>query len=125
VPGAVSVAVGDPRPARAEGASDQAPGGFAAALVITVTVAIAAALVLIAAQLLVIHSDIAANSPYHSLINQQNQSVKTDVYLISFLVILPLSLFAGPRITDAIASGRAGIRCRRSPRCSRACSRRL
>ncbi len=104
----MSVAVGDPRPARAEGAADRAPGGFAPALVITVTLAIAAALALIAAQLLVIHSDIAANSPYHNLINQQNQSVKTDVYLISFLVILPLSLFAGPRIADAIASRASG-----------------
>src|SRR5262249_40304676 len=33
---------------------------------------------------------------------------KTDVYLISFLVILPLSLFAGPRIADAIASRPSG-----------------
>ena len=60
---------------------------------------------LIAAQLVGIHSDISAGSPYHNLINQQRQSVKTDVYLISFLVILPLSLLVGPRIADAIAGG--------------------
>jgi hypothetical protein len=76
--------------------------------VLTATLAIAAALLLIAAQLLVIHSDIGASSPYHNLINQQNQSVKTDVYLIAFLVILPLSLVGGPRIADAIAAGPNG-----------------
>jgi hypothetical protein len=104
----VSVAVSHSQPAPADRPAASAPGGFGPALVITVTLAIAAALALIAAQLLVIHSDIAANSPYHNLINQQNQSVKTDVYLITFLVILPLSLVIGPRIADAVAAGPNG-----------------
>ena len=100
----MSVAVHDvpPTPARPR---PPARGGFGPALAITVSLAIAAALALIAVQLLVIHSDIGASSPYHGLINQQNQSVKTDAYLIAFLVILPLSLLAGPRIADAIAAG--------------------
>jgi hypothetical protein len=104
----VSVTVGDRQGARAEGACAPAPGGFGPALVITVTLAIAAALALIAVQLLVIHSDIGAGSRYHNLINQQNQSVKTDVYLIAFLVILPVSLLAGPRIADALAATPSG-----------------
>jgi hypothetical protein len=104
----VSVAVRDTPPARDDSRSAPAAGGFGPALVITVTLAIAAALALIAAQLLVIHSDIGASSPYHNLINQQNQSVKTDAYLVAFLVILPLSLLAGPRIADAIAAGPNG-----------------
>jgi hypothetical protein len=104
----VSLAIRDAPPTRAEPAPGSGPGGFGAALAITATLAIAAALLLIAAQLLVIHSDISASSPYHNLINQQNQSVKTDAYLISFLVILPLSLVAGPRVADAIARGPNG-----------------
>ncbi len=95
----------DTPPARAEPGPHPEPGGFGPALAITATLAIAAALLLIAAQLLVIHSNISASSPYHNLINQQNQSVKTDAYLISFLVILPLALLGGPRIADAIAGG--------------------
>jgi hypothetical protein len=82
--------------------------GFGEALTITVVFAAAAALALIAAQLLVVHSNISPSSPYHGLINQQNQSVKTDVYLITFLVILPLALVAGPRTADAIADGPNG-----------------
>ncbi|HEY2160587.1 MAG TPA: hypothetical protein VGH24_04720, partial [Solirubrobacteraceae bacterium] len=89
----------------AGGAARRAPGGFGAALMLTATLAIGASLLLIAVQLLAIHSDIGPHSPYAGLINQQNQTVKTDVYLISFLVILPLSLLAGPRIADAIAEG--------------------
>ena len=104
----MSVAVRDTPTGRAGARPAPAPGGFGIALVLTATLAIAAALVLIAAQLLVIHSDISASSPYHNLINQQNQSVKTDVYLIAFLVILPLSLVAGPRVADAIAAGPNG-----------------
>jgi hypothetical protein len=82
--------------------------GFGPALVLTATLAIAVALLLIAAQLLVIHSNVPARSVYAGLINQQNQSVKTDVYLIGFLVILPLSLLVGPRIADAVASRPSG-----------------
>ena len=101
----MSLAISNSPPARSDQGARPGPGGFGAALAITATLAIAAALLLIAAQLLVIHSDISAGSPYHNLINQQRQSVKTDVYLISFLVILPLALLAGPRIADTIAAG--------------------
>ncbi len=43
-----------------------------------------------------------------ALVNQQNQTVKTDLYLAAFLVILPLALIAAPRLADRIASGANG-----------------
>jgi hypothetical protein len=80
-------------------------GGFGGAIVVTTVLAVAAVLLLAAIQLLFIHSDVSPSSPYAKLINQQNQTVKTDVYVIAFLVILPLSVLAGARIADAIADG--------------------
>jgi hypothetical protein len=89
----------------APGGSLPERSGYGSALVVSVTIAIAAALLLLAILLLVSPPGISATSPYARLVNQQNQTVKTDVYLITFLVILPLSLLAGPRIADAIAAG--------------------
>jgi hypothetical protein len=87
---------------------DEAPepprAGFAPALALTATLAVASALLLLAVQLLLIHPRVGANIP-PGVVNQQNQTVKTDVYLITFLVILPLALVAGTRVADAIAAG--------------------
>ncbi len=62
--------------------------------------------------------------PYAGLIDQQNQNVKTDLFVGAFVVILPLSLLAGLWLADAIASGaERRRRCRRSPPRWRARSR--
>jgi hypothetical protein len=90
------------------GTADRAPApraDYGSTLAITATLAFAAVLALMALQLLVIHSNVSSRSPYAGLINQQNQSVKTDMYLLSFIVIVPLALIAGARIADAIAAG--------------------
>ncbi len=82
--------------------------GFAAALVLSVTLALAVVLGLMAAQLLVIHHGITGVDGVTGLFNQQNQKVKTDLYVGGFLVILPLSLIAGSRLVDIIAAGPNG-----------------
>ena len=76
---------------------------YGSTLAVTATLAFTSVLALMAAQLLVIHSNVSGR--YAGLINEQNQTVKTDLYLLSFVVILPLALIAGPRIADAIAAG--------------------
>jgi hypothetical protein len=81
---------------------------FAPALVLTVTLVLAAALVLVAGQLLVVHPRSTTFAGHAGLINQQRQTVKTDAYLISFLVLLPLALIFAPRLADAIAAGPNG-----------------
>lgn len=101
----MSLTFSRPSAAAAPGAAPPGRAGFGPALAVAAVLAIAAALGLIALQLLFIHSNLGPHSPYAGLINQQNQSVKTDVYLIAFLVILPLSLLAGTRIADALAAG--------------------
>ena len=83
-------------------------GAFGPALTLTVTLAVAVALVLVAGQLLVVHPRSTSFAGYAGLINQQRQTVKTDAYLISFLVILPLALIFAPRLADAIAAGPKG-----------------
>lgn len=80
--------------------------GFGPALVVTVTLAFASVLLLTALELLVIHSHVLGTGP--SQINQQNQTVKTELYVVAFLVILPLGLFVGPRLVDAIGAGPNG-----------------
>jgi hypothetical protein len=80
------------------------PATFAPALVLTVVLTCAAALLLIAAQLLVLHPHATGLPGMSGQYNQQRQAVKTDVYLITFLVILPLTLIAAPRLADRVAS---------------------
>ena len=79
--------------------------GYGPALAVTVTLAFASLLALMAAALLVIHPDLTGLARYAGLVNQQNQTVKTDLYIGAFVVILPLALIAGPRLVDAIAAG--------------------
>lgn len=83
-------------------------GGFGPAVTLTVVAVAAAALVLTAAQLLVVHPGITGFAGRTGLFNQQRQTVKTDVYLISFLVLVPLALIFVPRLVNAIASGPNG-----------------
>lgn len=82
-----------------------ARAGFGSALAITVTLAFAFVLAVMAADLLLSPPGLPSSSPLLGLVNQQNQTVKTDVYLGAFLIVLPLALIAGPRLADAIAAG--------------------
>ena len=83
-------------------------GGFGPALTLTVTLVAAAALVLAAAQLLAVHPGVTGFAGRTGLFNQQRQIVKTDVYLVSFLVLLPLALVLVPRLVEAIAASSNG-----------------
>ncbi len=85
--------------------SRPAQSDYGATLAITATLAVATALILMAAQLLVIHPNLTGLEKYVGLVNQQNQSVKTDMYVGSFVVILPLALLAGLRLDATIARG--------------------
>lgn len=94
--------------ARVAPGPEPASAGFAVSLVVTATLAIATVLLLMAAQLLVIHPNLTGLQQYAGVVNQQNQKVKTDLYIGAFVVILPLALLAGLWLTDAIAGGPNG-----------------
>jgi hypothetical protein len=81
---------------------------YGSVLSLTAVYAFATVLLVMAAQLLVVHSNVSPSSPYAGLINQQNQAVKTDIYLGAFLVALPVALIAVPRVADLIARGPNG-----------------
>jgi hypothetical protein len=91
----------------AAGPAEPAPGSasFGPTLLLTVTLAFAGFLVLASAVLLVIHPDTGNLGSFANYVNQQNQNAKTAIYLASFVVILPLALFAGTRLADAVRRG--------------------
>ncbi len=97
------------RAATSSGASGGAPeeGGRARApytstLALTATMAVAGALILIALVMLLAPSG-HGFAGLGQLVNQQNQSAKTDLYVLVFVVVLPASLWLGPRLADAVA----------------------
>ncbi len=93
----------------ATAASGSSRAGYGSALALTVTLVVGAVLALMALALAVVHPDDSRLSVQAAaLVNQQNQTVKTDLYLAAFLVILPLALIAAPRLADRIASGANG-----------------
>lgn len=104
----MSVLRHDPPRAGAGNTRAQQRGDYGSALALTAAFAFAFVLAVMAADLLVNHSGIPTSSPLSGLVNQQNQTVKTDVYLGAFLIVLPLALIAAPRIADAVAAGPNG-----------------
>jgi hypothetical protein len=79
--------------------------GFGAALAITCTLAIAAVLALMAIQLSVIHPGITGFDGRTGLFNQQSQTVKTDLYIVGFAVILPGALLVAAWLVSRILAG--------------------
>ncbi len=79
--------------------------GYAASAALTVMLALDACVLLASAVLLIVHPDLTGLRAFAAVVNQQNQSGKTVVYLLSFFVILPLALVGSPRVADKIASG--------------------
>jgi hypothetical protein len=88
--------------------STQAPpttAGYAQTLAIVITLALAAFLVVMALALLGSRPQVMGLGDFLGLVNQQNQSAKSAVYLVSLLFILPASLWVGMRLGDRIAAG--------------------
>jgi hypothetical protein len=86
----------------------QAPpttAGYAQTLAIAITLALAAFLVVMALVVLGSHPQVAGLGVFAGRVNQQNQSAKSALYLISLVFILPLGLWAGMRLGDRIAAG--------------------
>lgn len=79
--------------------------GFGAALAIACTLTIAVVLALMAVQLLLIHPGITGYGGRTGLFNQQNQTVKSDLYLVGFVIILPGALVIAPRLVSRILAG--------------------
>jgi hypothetical protein len=77
--------------------------GFGPALAITVTLAAAAFLILMALVLLVSHKPSGLGA-FTGLVNQQDQTAKTLVYLTTFGVIAPLAVLFAPRLADRVAA---------------------
>ena len=82
--------------------------GYGSTIALTVTVALAAFLVLMAIVVLVAHPQVAGLGPSPGLVNKQNQTGKSLLYLITFAVLLPATLILVPRLADAIATGPNG-----------------
>ena len=92
---------GDPTPEHRRAtpeAAGQAP--FAPTLALTVTLAFAAIAIVIGVVLIVDRPT--ALGP---VLPAQNQDAETLLYLLSFLVILPLAILGGARLADRIAAG--------------------
>lgn len=85
--------------------SPSASAGYGTTLTVTATVAVAAFLILMSIVLLLVQPNVHGLGSFSGFINQQNQGAKTALYLCAFLVVLPLSLVLGPRLSDAIAAG--------------------
>jgi hypothetical protein len=79
--------------------------GYGPALALTVTLAVAAFLIVMPLAVLGNHPQQQGLGAFAAVVNQQNQDAKTALYVAAFLVILPLALFTGPRVADAIARG--------------------
>jgi len=78
--------------------------GYGAVLVLTVTLAAAGFAVAMSLVLLLVHpAHLATLGALASLVNQQDQSAKTALYLCAFTVLLPLALLTVPRLADRIA----------------------
>ena len=82
-----------------------ATAGYGQTLTIAVTLALAAFLVVMALAVLGSHPQTAGLGAFVGLVNQQNQSAKSAVYLVAFVVLLPLSLWAALRLGDRVAAG--------------------
>ena len=77
--------------------------GFGPVLALAATLAIAAAITLTAIALLVVHPDRSGLGPLAAtLVNQQNQSAKTALYVLGFLVIAPLAFLTALRLADRV-----------------------
>lgn len=88
--------------------STQAPpvtAGFPQVLAIAVTLALAGFLAIMALAVLGSPPQVAGLGAFLGRVNQQNQSAKSAMYLVSFVVLLPLSLWVAPRLADRIAAG--------------------
>jgi hypothetical protein len=72
---------------------------------LAVTLSCAAFLTLMSVVILFVHG---GSGPYAAFFNQQSQTAKTDLYLVTFVVILPLSLLLGSRLADAVSTGPNG-----------------
>jgi hypothetical protein len=82
-----------------------ATAGYGQTLTIAVTLALAAFLIVMALAVLVSHPQTAGLGAFVGLVNQQNQSAKSAVYLVAFVVLLPLSLWAALRVGDRVVAG--------------------
>jgi hypothetical protein len=80
--------------------------GYLPTLVLTFTLAAGLFLILMAALLLVVHPPASLVAFSHQPL-QQRQSAKTLLYVVTFLVILPVGVILVPRVADRIA-GRLG-----------------
>jgi hypothetical protein len=84
----------------------QAPqAGYGSVLALTAILAIAILLTLMALALLLVHPNTTRLRALIAMgVNQQDQGVKTDLYIAAFFVVLPLALLAASRFGDRLAA---------------------
>jgi hypothetical protein len=87
-----------------EGAGRSDMAAYGPTLALTATLAVAGFIALMSVVLLVVHPASAPGVLGPQVILQR-QTAKTGLYVASFLVVLPLALFAGPRLADRVVAG--------------------
>jgi hypothetical protein len=102
-PGALAPGAHDSR------ASGRPAAGYGPVLALTVTLAVAAFLVVMPLVVLGAHPDQQGLGSFTAFVNQQNQTAKSLLYLVAFLVVLPLAVVLVPRLADTIAAGPNGV----------------
>jgi hypothetical protein len=85
-----------------------ARAGYGPTLAIAVTLAVGAFLALMSAVISVVHPQQAGLGQFVGLVNQQNQTAKSFLYVVAFVVILPLALVLASWLADTIAGGSNG-----------------
>jgi hypothetical protein len=75
---------------------------FGSTLALTVTLALAAFAVVMAVVMLVVEP---VPIPPRGELGEQRQDAETALYLLAFLVVLPLALILAPRLADSLAAG--------------------
>jgi hypothetical protein len=82
-----------------------AGAAYGPTVAIAVTLAVAVFLALMSVVVLLTHPQVGGLGAFAGLVNQQNQTAKSLLYVVAFVLILPVAVIAVPRLTNVIAAG--------------------
>ena len=91
--------------ARDAGAGARRGAPYGQVLAIAIMLALAAFLAVMGVVILAARPQVQGLGAFAGLVNQQNETAKSLLYLLTFLVILPLAVVLAGRLADSIAAG--------------------
>ena len=91
--------------ARDAGAGARRGAPYGQVLAIAIMLALAAFLAVMGVAILAARPQVKGLGAFAGLVNQQNETAKSLLYLLTFLVILPLAVVLAGRLADSIAAG--------------------